>query len=156
MKSKYDLLKMQELQRQGLNYKQIADIIGCSPFTVIYQLHPERKIKQRKWFKENYHAKHLLSKMTAFKKSGNTVDFSLSDLLAYIGDDPKCYFTDQPIDLSISSSYSLDHKIPKSRGGSSNLDNLALTTSAINKAKHNLLPEEFIALCQSVVASIPH
>jgi len=150
MDLKYDLSEMQRLKNLGHNHKEISEIIGCSYYTVIYHLNPERKTKQRAWFKDSYHNQHLLSKMTAFKKYGNTIDFSLADLLEHIGDNPTCYFTSQPINLSIPSSYSLDHKIPKSRGGSSNLDNLVLTTSAVNKAKHNLLPDEFIQLCRSV------
>lgn len=151
MELKYDLSEMKRLKEIGHNYKEISQIMGCSYYTVTYHLNPERKAKQRSWFKNNYHNKHLLNKMTAFKKYGNSIDFSLDDLLKHIGDNPRCYFTNQSIDLSISSSYSLDHKIPKSRGGSSNLDNLVLTTSTVNKAKHNLLPDEFIKLCHSVV-----
>jgi len=151
MKTKYDTTLMRELQKTGKTLKEIAEIIGCSVHTVSYHLIKNRKIKQNQWRKEKYHATHLLSKMNAFKKYGNAVNFSLQELMDYIGPNPKCFFTGEPIDLTISSSYSLDHKIPRSRGGSSNLDNLVLTTSTVNKAKHNLLPEEFISLCKNVV-----
>ncbi len=72
-------------------------------------------------------------------------------VLAKIGDEPKCYLTGVPIDLMKHSTYSLDHIIPASRGGSSELENMGLLTTEANKAKHNMTPQEFWALCKLVV-----
>ena len=47
---------------------------------------------------------------------------------------------------------SLDHVVPLSRGGSQDLANCQLTTRAANHAKGSMLHEEFVALCQDVVA----
>jgi 5-methylcytosine-specific restriction endonuclease McrA len=153
MNTKYDIALMKSLRSEGKTFKEISKLLECSYHTVVYHLSPDRKLKQRAWAKESYHNLHLVNKLNAFKKYGNTIDFSLKELMDKIGPSPICFYTKLPIDINDSSSYSLDHKIPRSRGGSSNLDNLIITTSATNKAKHNLLCDEFIALCKLVAAN---
>lgn len=46
----------------------------------------------------------------------------------------------------------LDHIQPVTRGGSHELSNLRWVTTRVNLAKRNLTDEEFLALCQAVVA----
>jgi 5-methylcytosine-specific restriction endonuclease McrA len=46
---------------------------------------------------------------------------------------------------------SLDHTVPKTRGGSLEIGNCRLVTDDVNLAKQALLDEEFVALCQRVV-----
>lgn len=45
-----------------------------------------------------------------------------------------------------------DHKIPVSRGGSHELDNIALVTAKANAAKGTMTTEEFVALCRRVAS----
>lgn len=59
-----------------------------------------------------------------------------------------CGLTGQPMDLDDAS---LDHIVPRSRGGTSWLANLRWTTKAANRAKSDLLDEEFVALCAQVL-----
>jgi 5-methylcytosine-specific restriction endonuclease McrA len=47
---------------------------------------------------------------------------------------------------------SLDHKIPLSQGGTSDLDNLEIILLQVNAAKGSMTRDEFIALCRKVVA----
>lgn len=62
----------------------------------------------------------------------------------------RCALTGLP--LTHGSAATLDHKIPKSRGGSSGLENLQWTAWEANRIKGAFTPEEFVALCRMVVA----
>lgn len=77
--------------------------------------------------------------------------FNIEDMLAKIGPNPTCYLTGQPIDLSDSGSYHLDHIIPISRGGHNGIDNCQIATRDANYAKRDRTAEEFLAMCKMVV-----
>jgi 5-methylcytosine-specific restriction endonuclease McrA len=62
--------------------------------------------------------------------------------------DGKCAFTGEP--LILGQNASLDHIIPKCKGGSSTIDNLQWVLTSINSGKHDLTQEEFIRLCKLV------
>lgn len=47
----------------------------------------------------------------------------------------------------------LDHIVPIARGGTHDLSNLRWVCAAANRAKRDLLDDEFFALCRSVVRS---
>ena len=44
----------------------------------------------------------------------------------------------------------LDHKIPTSKGGTNDLDNIEFISKRANQAKSDMTPDEFIAFCQIV------
>lgn len=46
---------------------------------------------------------------------------------------------------------SLDHIVPKSKGGSNNKENLRLVCFNVNIAKHNFDDKDFLEMCQSVI-----
>jgi 5-methylcytosine-specific restriction endonuclease McrA len=69
----------------------------------------------------------------------------------WLRQDGMCGLTGQPMDIW---SASIDHIIPKSRGGSHELSNLRWTTKAANQAKGDLLDDEFVALCVQVAEHI--
>lgn len=46
----------------------------------------------------------------------------------------------------------LDHRVPLSRGGNSELDNFQWLHSTVNQAKNAATNEEFIAMCERVIA----
>lgn len=77
--------------------------------------------------------------------------FNETDLLNKIGTNPRCYLTGRSIDLTESTSYALDHIVPKSKGGSNSLDNCEIACIKANQAKHNMDYEEFVELCRDVV-----
>ena len=49
------------------------------------------------------------------------------------------------------SSWSFDHKIPLSKGGNKEIDNLGLCFKIANQAKTSMTPEEFICFCKKVL-----
>lgn len=49
------------------------------------------------------------------------------------------------------STISLDHKMPLSKGGTHNLDNLQFVHVNVNYAKNSLTDDEFLLLCEDVV-----
>jgi len=77
--------------------------------------------------------------------------FSLQDLIDKIGDNPTCYLTGRPIDLTDGRSYHLDHIVPISNGGDNSLDNCNIACKEANQAKHNLSKDEFIKLCEEII-----
>ncbi len=46
----------------------------------------------------------------------------------------------------------LDHKIPRTKGGSNDLDNIHWVTKDINRVKGNKTHDEFLALCRNITA----
>lgn len=77
--------------------------------------------------------------------------FKNSDLKEKLQNDPHCYLTGDKIDLMDSSSYSLDHKIPKSKGGDSSIDNCGLTTFMANQMKSNQTIDELLENCMKII-----
>jgi len=45
---------------------------------------------------------------------------------------------------------SLDHKNPRSMGGSDDIDNLQLVLPVINRAKGTMTQDQFVAMCHAV------
>lgn len=124
--------------------------------TKIHQFHwcnRKRKGSASLSTKTTLHEK-LKIKLAYFSENENGVckmEFSVKDLLGKIGDDPKCYLTGRKINLNESSSYHLDHIIPKSKGGTNNLDNCQIACKQANQAKSDLTLEEFYKLCEEVL-----
>jgi CRISPR/Cas system Type II protein with McrA/HNH and RuvC-like nuclease domain len=77
--------------------------------------------------------------------------FNENELLEKIGTSPKCYLTGRPINLKESTSYALDHVVPKSSGGDNSLENCEIACIEANQAKHKMSYEEFVELCREVV-----
>lgn len=86
------------------------------------------------------------------KSTYNKPTFSVDQLLSKIGDNPRCYISGEPIDIGDTRSWHLDHIIPKSRGGSNNLDNANVCLAKVNIAKGSMTNEEFIEMCKKVVS----
>jgi hypothetical protein len=65
----------------------------------------------------------------------------------------RCVYTDEV--LIPGENASLDHRIPGSRQGSDDRDNLQWVTKRINTMKNDCTHEEFIAMCKLVTARFP-
>ena len=62
----------------------------------------------------------------------------------------RCAYTGEQLILGVNAS--IDHKIPRARGGLNTLDNIQWVTWTVNRCKTDLSHEEFISLCRIVVA----
>ena len=63
-----------------------------------------------------------------------------------------CPYTGQQ--LVIGENASVDHILPRSRGGSNDPDNLQWVVTQVNLMKHKLNHEEFLALMQEIMTYI--
>jgi len=167
---KVQILKLKN-EHPDWGYKLIARHIGCSPNTVKYHLHPTaaKDTKKRAYrykeinplcarithFHEIREKKKNFDKITdgktLYRRQKRKSLFTTSELLTYLGENPKCYLTGQPIDLDDLSSYEFDHRVPVSKGGDNSLTNLGLCIPDANVAKGNLLLPEFLELCKRVL-----
>ncbi len=178
MKIKEQIL---ELKAKGLTYNQIVSTLKCSKSLVSYycgsnqkeksairtrklraKYHPfQRKINRfaerdtyasqaRTEFKRTK-VKALYEKLRVFSALNGAKMITLEEVLAKFGETPSCYLTGKQIDIYNPREYQFDHIVPVSRGGSSTIDNMQISTKVANQAKFNLLPEEFLQLCKDVV-----
>lgn len=90
----------------------------------------------------------VTQKIRSFSRNG-TMAFSLEEFY-FRFPDPKCYMTGVKIDLSSSRSYSLDHVIPYSRGGSCLIDNVELILPVVNIMKSSIPAGDFVLMCNLI------
>lgn len=153
-----------ELRAQGKSYNEIAKLLGCSKGTVSYHCGEGQKEKSRLRVKAHRKNKSAIirekidrfnrAKIRYFKldTSTNTTDSNLDYNSAFelITKTKICYLSGRDIDLEDSKSYHLDHKIPRSKGGNNELDNLGIACKEANMAKSDMLVEDFVRLCVDV------
>ena len=158
------------LRKNGNTIAEIQKELGCSMSTIAYHLYPKTrettkarttKIRKQPGYtrKDNQGARNALTvKASQFHRLGHRKNkqqlvrsFTTEELLSRLGAQPCCYLTGNMIDLTNPASYSLDHVVPVSRGGTSTIDNLGLTTSEANRAKNDRTVEEFLVLCATVL-----
>jgi 5-methylcytosine-specific restriction endonuclease McrA len=172
--------KILALRAAGRTYNEIAAELGVSKGSISYHCGEGQKDKTRRrriaarkmahpltrkienfcldFRRSRTTHKLLYRKMVSFcrektgKFTSDMATFTIPQLLEKIGDDPKCALTGRPVDLLDASSYALDHVVPRAKGGANSLDNCQLVCSAANQAKHDMLQDEFVKLCEEVVA----
>lgn len=165
---------IRKLRKQNKSYSEIARILKCSKSTVQYYFcdkpNPIRKklekfcytsnTKVSECIKNTKTTKKIYSKLYNFINRDNKMtknlkynklNFSLEDVLTKIGDEPSCYLTGDPIDISLTSTYQFDHIIPRSRGGDNSLENLGICTKQANVAKNDMTPDELVNFCKKVL-----
>lgn len=80
-----------------------------------------------------------------------SITFSWHDVVNKFGWNTNCYLTGRPINLQEPDTYHFDHKVPLSKGGSSDIENLGIAYNYANLAKNDLMIEDFILLCKEVL-----
>lgn len=176
-KRKEDILR---LRSEGKTYREIAKELGCSKSVISYHCgNGSEKLRTKKWNQSptakivkkinafrsrdssasNTTARNKLKTFKVRKKNNRThskvnnikQNYTYKDVLNKIGNNPKCYLTGEPIDLSKTDTYQFDHIIPCSKGGTNDLDNLGVCTRSANYAKHDLSLEGLYVLCESIL-----
>ena len=153
-----------QLRSEGLTYSQIQDRLGCSKSTISFHCSKGGKARVAARIQKNRKKDPLRKKVHAFNERNiyekiynfngcrmKDTKFTKEALINKIGDNPTCAITGVSIDLSKPETYSLDHIMPRSRGGENSLDNCQLVTRQVNQAKSDLTTEEFVLLCKKVV-----
>lgn len=149
-----------QLRSQGLSYRQIEKELGCSRSLVAYYCNPQVKrnwldrMKANKESNPEVALRILLRSKYQFFLRGTKPSFTFDEFLSFIGSKNKCYLTGVTIDINDTSSWHLDHIIPVSRGGTCDIDNLAITSKAANTAKSDMLLDEFLQMCKMVIANV--
>lgn len=77
--------------------------------------------------------------------------FTAKDVINKVGENPICYLTGEPIDIHKPRTYHFDHIIPRSQGGSNNLDNLGICTKQANLCKDRLNLDEYLEMCKKTL-----
>jgi 5-methylcytosine-specific restriction endonuclease McrA len=107
--------------------------------------HPEKAHEAvRRWAKENHQKRALYEQIRRARKRANGGSFTireLNDLFAQ--QEGFCAYCGELLYQSFDSEFHVEHKIPVSKGGSSDIENIALACSKCNLAKGNLTDEEF-------------
>lgn len=154
--------KILELRKQGKSYSQIQKELGCSKGTIAYhcgngqiEKSKQRTKKNRKVFK-NY----LLRRICFFQKRSEdnksyikTTEllFTVEDFIKKFTLKPKCALSGIEIDLEKERNWSLDHIIPKSKGGDNTLENCQILLSDINQMKSGLSEAKLIEYCKLIL-----
>jgi 5-methylcytosine-specific restriction endonuclease McrA len=154
-----------ELRAQGKSYNEIKEIVGCSKGTISYHCGEGQKEKNNNRKKVNRLEpegivrqkveRFLNEKLKDFKRGKSYLPTNSSivykEAIALIKNNPYCYLTGRKLNLEDRKSYSLDHIIPLSKGGSNELDNMGLTCRDANQSKWELSVEDYLTLCKEVL-----
>lgn len=156
------------LRKQGKTYKEIVTELNCCKATVSYYCGEDQKNKEIKRSKQRFQ-KFTNEERAVYKKlQGYLYDYGhkfnkrsenrpkltkefFKQVFDKISKNPKCYLTGENINLKEMSSWSFDHKIPLSKGGSKQIDNLGLCLRIANQSKTSMTPEEFVCFCKKVL-----
>jgi len=153
------------LRQDGKTLAQIKLELQCSFSTVAYHLYHKtrrstvKRVYNRRRLKPRTDWDNILyRKYCQFFRLGHYRDkivdkktFSFETLCASLDKHPVCYLTGRPVNLSDPKDFSLDHKLPVSRGGLNDLSNLGVASATANVAKNSLTESEFVELCTQVL-----
>jgi 5-methylcytosine-specific restriction endonuclease McrA len=142
-------------KEQVLRLEKEADdskIVGCESVKVIRS---EALRKRQK----DYHARRkmrpnhdLEGKIKRFTKDSLEV-ITPEQVIQKFGPNPICYLTGKRVNYQDGKTYHLDHRVARSRGGKSDLDNMEIACPLVNQAKSSMSLEDFIELCELVAAN---
>lgn len=153
--------KILELRKLGYTYQMIEKELECSKSTISYWLGEGQKTKaydrvkkQRKlqpWLKksEKFFSEYDGKNLTYSKNRG----YDRKKLEEYLKTIDKCYLTGRPIDVMNFNTYEFDHIVPRKLGGDFSFENLGIARPEANRAKSDLMVDEFIELCKDVLVN---
>jgi CRISPR/Cas system Type II protein with McrA/HNH and RuvC-like nuclease domain len=145
-----------KLKNDGMTMSDIARTLNISRERVRYYIDPNRRNvvlkSQSKFNEKNRLCKKVANfHVTTENKVGR--NFRYKEFLDRIGANPICYITKEPIDLNDHASYSIDHILPSSKGGTNSIENAGLIKSDVNRMKQDKTPDEFFSMCKRVLES---
>lgn len=77
--------------------------------------------------------------------------FNYTDVYEKYGENFKCELTGRPLKWREPGAYEYDHIVPVSKGGSNEFENLQIVCREANRAKGDLMQDDFIRLCHQVI-----
>lgn len=112
---------------------------------------PKKAVPKKAISNEEHFIKNVKLKTKNFQsKSKITKPYTYLDVVKLLKDSPRCYITKEKINLYDTKSWSLDHFIPASKGGSSDISNMKLCKTRYNYMKWVMTFDEFIEACKKV------
>ena len=114
-----------------------------------FQMAKKMIFLNKRWAQKRNWRESLTFKIKRFRRGGD-MRFSTQDVLDKFGETPKCYLTGIQLDLKDSTSFELDHIIPKCKDGPNTLDNLGICCPEANRAKNGMELDDFIAMCKAI------
>lgn len=139
--------KILRLKSQGYSAKEIAGILKLATRTVQARISGSRD-------KLNGIIVEKLNKYQKGHRSdsiSNLVPLDKDAAKAKIKDTRSCYLSGRPITLTDKTSWSLDHKNPRSRGGTNSIQNMGVACQIANRSKQDMTVKEYLELCQDVL-----
>jgi hypothetical protein len=110
-------------------------------------------IKQSNQVAKDHKYYELDVKLWRFSEQGIPqyhISYNMDDVLKKFGKNPVCYITGLKIDLTDKKAYSLDHIVPKHKGGTNELSNMGLCNAIVNMMKSYYTLDEFKFWCEVV------
>ena len=166
---KEEILK---LRNEGKTYNEIKKILNCSKGTISYHCGDNQKEKNRIRNRKRRNDNILISKVSNYiyrkkresirkfqKRDNNTkgkinkninYTFNWKDVLNKFSENTKCYLSGMEINL-YNDTYSFDHIVPVSKGGTNDISNLGITYKVVNDMKGNLMVNEFLDWCIKIL-----
>lgn len=178
METQY-IQQIETLRSQGKTYTEIAKILGITRFKLYYHINPkyreqckQQQVKHRnsvhpyktklvsftirssksspaKNLQSHSNYRKLYRKVWRFNMKEN--HFTVEDVIKKFGEHPRCYLTNEPIDIYQTNTYHFDHIIPTSKGGPNTIDNLGICTAQANKMKCDMTPEQLLNMCRLIL-----
>lgn len=157
--------KILQLRAEGKSFREIEKILKCSKSLISFHCSIGQKEKSKERTKKSRTKNTLVKKTDNFRykvssfqrrngsklKSTRDKTFTNKELEEKIGQNPVCYLSGEPIDLSESRLFEFDHILPPAKGGDNSLDNLGLTLKKFNRMKQDMEFSEFLEACQKVL-----